>query len=480
MKACFAPVTPVLLLAFTLSLACSSGRSDQGESAPPEPDNPLPEDSIRRPAAATLNLLARGDTVPEPDCREPACMDRLTSRSGIIRFLPDGEIRDRGLLLYPGAFVDPLAYARIARQVVSAGFPVVIAGFPDYLPLNDTGAADAARAALPEVRHWVLAGHSMGGVAAARAVAADPDLQDLILWASWPDQDLSGTDLRILSLFASEDAGAGPAAIDRTRKWLPADAVTTMIYGGNHAGFGDYGPQERDGRASISPDRQLRLVSAATIHFLRHGHPDPLPRTEPDAGRWRLARQLQDSLCARAQVFIAGVTGGTPVHDTLHRSYQEFVSAKPEHAADGIRTHSWIGQRPGGTGMPPLLAETVFCKMQSRAELQNHGSLPLQDTDEKTCRAMNRRTMATIQAMFPPEEQAILEASSPIFADDLVQGAGPEWLEAAGGYPVEGVVTAPRLVSGQDVPARFRGKFYCRLWSPADALRLATEILVAP
>ena len=92
MKACFAPVTPVLLLAFTLSLACSSGRSDQGESAPPEPDNPLPEDSIRRPTAATLNLLARGDTVPEPDCREPACMDRLTSRSGIIRFLPDGRI----------------------------------------------------------------------------------------------------------------------------------------------------------------------------------------------------------------------------------------------------------------------------------------------------------------------------------------------------------------------------------------------------
>lgn len=36
-----------------------------------------------------------------------------------------------------------------------------------------------------------------------------------------------------------------------------------MIEGGNHAGFGDYGPQQGDGEATISADEQQEIAADA-------------------------------------------------------------------------------------------------------------------------------------------------------------------------------------------------------------------------
>ena len=49
---------------------------------------------------------------------------------------------------------------------------------------------------------------------------------------------------------------------------LPSGAVTTVLPGGNHAGFGDYGLQKGDGTASITKEVQREAVVEAMRIFL--------------------------------------------------------------------------------------------------------------------------------------------------------------------------------------------------------------------
>jgi hypothetical protein len=44
---------------------------------------------------------------------------------------------------------------------------------------------------------------------------------------------------------------------------LPVDATLVEIEGGNHAQFGDYGPQEGDGVATIDRAEQQRMTARA-------------------------------------------------------------------------------------------------------------------------------------------------------------------------------------------------------------------------
>ena len=55
---------------------------------------------------------------------------------------------------------------------------------------------------------------------------------------------------------------------DQYRSNLPADAAEVIIPGGNHAQFGDYGPQKGDGEAAILPDEQLGQTVRAILPLL--------------------------------------------------------------------------------------------------------------------------------------------------------------------------------------------------------------------
>ena len=42
-----------------------------------------------------------------------------------------------------------------------------------------------------------------------------------------------------------------------------------MIPGGNHAQFGDYGPQRGDGEAVITPDEQQTQTAQTILHWIQ-------------------------------------------------------------------------------------------------------------------------------------------------------------------------------------------------------------------
>ena len=163
----------------------------------------------------------------------------------------DSEV---GLVFIPGAKVDPLAYAATLAGVVREGATVVITKPTLNLAFFDLRPLTAFTDLVPEIDDWSVGGHSLGGV---RACQLAEDADGLVLLASYCANDLSSSELPALSISASEDGLSTPQKIDDAAHLLPADTVFVQIAGGNHAGFGAYGPQPGDGEATI-PDAEVR------------------------------------------------------------------------------------------------------------------------------------------------------------------------------------------------------------------------------
>jgi hypothetical protein len=187
-------------------------------------------------------------------------------------FTPVANQPITGLIIYPGGHVDYRSYAPIARQIASRGYLVSIVRMPLSLPVLGVNKADEVRAAFPDIRYWVIGGHSLGGsMAASYAVHHPLGVQGLFLWASYPpvDDNLSATDLKGLSTYGSEDLVLNRDNLNSTLVLLPPGTIRVVIEGGNHAQFGNYGPQPGDGVATISSEDQQAQATALTVRLIR-------------------------------------------------------------------------------------------------------------------------------------------------------------------------------------------------------------------
>ncbi|MCB0236048.1 MAG: hypothetical protein KDG58_17825, partial [Anaerolineae bacterium] len=70
----------------------------------------------------------------------------------------------------------------------------------------------------------------------------------------------------VVSIYGTED-GVDGAVFEESLGRLPAGASLKVIDGGNHAQFGNYGPQKGDGIATISRDEQQRLTADAILEL---------------------------------------------------------------------------------------------------------------------------------------------------------------------------------------------------------------------
>ena len=188
-----------------------------------------------------------------------------------LTFTPAGTQPTTGFIFYPGGRVDPRSYAPAARALAEQGYLVTIAPMPFNLAVFKPAAADAVIAAHPEVTHWAIGGHSLGGAMAANYVYTHPDaVQGLALWAGYPagNNSLADRQLPVVSISGTLDGLATPAKIEASRPLLPASTRWVPIEGGNHAQFGWYGPQSGDDEATISREEQQQQVVAATVELL--------------------------------------------------------------------------------------------------------------------------------------------------------------------------------------------------------------------
>ena len=194
-----------------------------------------------------------------------------TDGAGRLVFEPVGNAIGVGLILYPGARIDPRAYAPVARRIAEKGSVVIVVPMVLHLAVLSPDRALEVMEAYPDIRAWAVGGHSLGGAMAARFVHQHPgEAAGLVLWAAYPgnSDDLSQSLVSVLSVSAARDGLATPEKILAARTLLPPGTTWVTIQGGNHAQFGSYGTQAGDRTATISPAEQWNLTAQATAQFL--------------------------------------------------------------------------------------------------------------------------------------------------------------------------------------------------------------------
>ena len=190
-------------------------------------------------------------------------------KDGTVVIRPEGRDPVAGLIFYPGGKVEHTAYPPLMEALASEGILCVLVEMPFRLAVLDVNAAEGIPAAFPEVEHWYLGGHSLGGSMAASYLASHTeDFDGLILLGSYSTADLSGSGLSVLSVYGSEDGVMNREKYDGYRPNLPEGFTEVIIEGGNHACFGAYGEQEGDGTATITPAEQLRQTAEAILTLL--------------------------------------------------------------------------------------------------------------------------------------------------------------------------------------------------------------------
>ena len=225
---------------------------------------------------ATTAFVAWGSTPlgPLPQAEQALVSDamvRVTQEQWLV-FDPAAGQPDTGLIFYPGGRVDYHSYAPQARAIAAQGYRVIIVPMPLSLAVFGADRASDVIAAYPEISHWAVGGHSLGGSMAALFAAQNPDItQGLVLWASYPAESssLAESAIKVISIYGSEDGLATSAKISASKVLLPPGTRYVAIQGGNHAQFGAYGVQDGDGQAKISAQQQQDETVKATVELLK-------------------------------------------------------------------------------------------------------------------------------------------------------------------------------------------------------------------
>ena len=149
----------------------------------------------------------------------------ISKTDGVTVLSPTNGNSTVGLVFYPGARVAPDAYyASLAPLVRRANVTVFVPKMPLNVALLDVGAAEEIRSRHPEIRTWIVGGHSLGGVAACRYTRSH-DVRGLIQFASYCDKNVSERPIGVLSVTGSRDTVLNREAYRKNRDLLPANAT---------------------------------------------------------------------------------------------------------------------------------------------------------------------------------------------------------------------------------------------------------------
>ncbi|NNL14130.1 MAG: hypothetical protein HKO82_10655 [Acidimicrobiia bacterium] len=454
--------------------------ADSGESAgaPSSMGDDVPPEA----AAAAIGTAT---VAVKPECTDASCIASVVEARGAVEFTPRSQAPRTGLILFPGASVDIRAYAPLAHLIADSGHFVALVPVPGGVSLGNEDRVDDVVAAHPEINTWFVGGHSLGGVAAATYAAnerAESIVSGLVLWASYLDEmaDLPDIELAVTSIYGSEDGLTTVAEVEANRGYLPAETRYVAIEGGNHAQFGFYGTQDGDGAPLISPEAQAQLAAKATAHFMASIEAGLLQA--PDA-RYAAAADLEGSWCERSQEIMANLASGLPeVSVDEFRAENEFVESKPLVDDEGVvhvPMHPFqIGQHTV-LDAPPILTGELWCKHKSQDFFAAQGATPAGDPG--SCAKANRAAWEWALTQLTEAERRFWESSGREveFALDIDHDAGPAWLAGAVDVVRDGptvTISSSRLVVAADADLddpRNTGLAYCKLWTPADALRLA-------
>ena len=175
----------------------------------------------------------------------------------------DGPSETDALVFYPGGKVEETAYASLLSLLAENGIDVCLVKMPFHLAIFR---ANAAERVMKEhsFEKWYIGGHSLGGAMAA-AFAQKHDLDGVVLLAAYP---IGPVEEPMLLLYGSEDG-----VLNRERLSAAAECGSVeehVLDGGNHAQFGNYGPQKGDGSPAITAEEQQNETARLILEWMEH------------------------------------------------------------------------------------------------------------------------------------------------------------------------------------------------------------------
>ena len=175
----------------------------------------------------------------------------------------DGKGNDTALIFYPGAKVEYSAYLPLMNQIAAQGVDVYLVQMPFNLAFFGQNSADDI-IKNSNYSHYIMSGHSLGGVAAS-GYASKHDVDGLVLLAAYPSEEI---DKPTLSIYGSEDKVLNLKSYNDAKPLIKANFTEHIINGGNHAQFGNYGLQKGDGNAGINSTLQQNETASEIINFI--------------------------------------------------------------------------------------------------------------------------------------------------------------------------------------------------------------------
>ena len=200
------------------------------------------------------------------------------------KFEPYGITQTIAFIIYPGACVDPVAYAPAAHAIAAEGYLTVIVKMVEDIAFFSYTRAEKVINDHPGIEEWTIGGHSLGGTSACAYIYGDPnagnpakDIDGVVMWASYPalTNSLDDKIIKALSIYGTNDGLVTADEIETSRLYLPPYTQWVDITGGNHTQFGwydtfPYPVQPDDNPADITREEQQNIIIQNTVAFLNY------------------------------------------------------------------------------------------------------------------------------------------------------------------------------------------------------------------
>ena len=150
------------------------------------------------------------------------------------------------------------------NKLAKEGIDTILLEMPFNIAFFDIKAANRVIDKYKYDNYYIM-GHSLGGVVAT-SINIDK-VKGYILLASYSTNKIEN-EREVLSIYGDKDKVLNMKEYNKNRVNLPLKYKEVVIKGGNHANFGDYGRQKKDGKASISRDKQQSITVKEIKEFL--------------------------------------------------------------------------------------------------------------------------------------------------------------------------------------------------------------------
>ncbi len=173
----------------------------------------------------------------------------------------DSVSESDAIIFYPGGKVETEAYAPLCMKLAEEGFDVFLVEMPLRLAMFEKKSADKIINNY-NYENYYMAGHSLGGVYAAKYASKSDKIDGVILLASYSIEKLDDN-ITTLLIYGSNDLVLNKEKYKENLS-NASNYYEYVIEGANHSGFAYYGDQKGDGEASITKEEQI----AKTIDFI--------------------------------------------------------------------------------------------------------------------------------------------------------------------------------------------------------------------